>query len=135
MDKYINEFGSFQNDVGKASASISLYMAYIFGGILIIIGLVCIWFGFKPVDTSSNFPCKSDGECQTYDEKCVNNKCAKPPERHYMIGIGVGLGFIITAILIIVMSKLSSNLANQNRGYAQLNALGTEANIAKNIFD
>lgn len=134
MDKYINEFGSFQNDVGKASTTISLFMAYIFGGILIIIGLLCIWVGFKPIDTSSNFTCKSDNECTVYNEKCVNNKCYKPPQRHYMIGIGAGLVFIIIAVIIIAMSKLSSNLANQNRGYAQINALGTEAAIAKNIF-
>lgn len=51
-----------------------------------------------------------------------------------MLGIGVGLGFILIAIVIIAMSKLSSNLANKNRGYAQLNALGAEAAVAKNIF-
>jgi hypothetical protein len=42
--------------------------------------------------------------------------------------------FIIIANKIIAMSKLSSKLANKNRWYAQLNALGTEANLAKNIF-
>jgi len=134
MDKYINEFGSFQNDVGKASASMSLFMAYIFGGILILIGLICIWFGFKPINTSSNFECRSDNECKTYKEKCVNNKCYKPPQINIMLGIGAGMVFIIIANKIIAMSKLSSKLANKNRWYAQLNALGTEANLAKNIF-
>ena len=135
MDNYINKFGSFQNNVGKATTSMSLVIAYIVGGILILIGLACIGMGFTPIDSSTNFSCKTNNDCDIFDEKCNNNKCSKPPQRHYIIGIIAGLIFIIIAIIIIVLSKTSSNLANNNRGYAQLAGVAAEANIVKNLFN
>jgi len=134
MNNYMNEFGSFQRNVGVASAAVNLIPAYIMGGIFILIGLICIWAGFMVTDTSSHFSCKQDEECSTFDEKCVNNKCSKPGQRHYVIGTIAGLIFILLALLIIIFSKKSYELAKTNSSYAQLNAIAPEVNLIERLF-
>ena len=134
MNNYLNEFGSFQRNVGVASATVNLIPAYIMGGIFILIGLICIWAGFMVTDTSTHFACRQDGECNMFEEKCVNNKCSKPGQRHYVIGTIAGLIFILLAALIIIFSKKNYDLAKTNKSYAQLNAIAPEVNLLENLF-
>lgn len=131
----MNNFGNFQRNVGVASAAVSMTTAYIFGGIFILIGLICIWLGFMVTDTSSNFTCKIDEDCKTFGETCnQNKKCSKPAQRHYIAGTIAGLIFILLAIGIIMLSKKSYELSKTNRGFAQLEAVVPEINILENIF-
>lgn len=136
MDKYINNFGSFQKNVGRATTSINLVIAYIIGSFLILIGIICIIWGLIPRDSSSNFYCKDDDlidKCAKFGEKCVNNKCTGTKNRNYSISI-IGLVLIAVAAIIIVLSKLSAKLANENRAYAQFAGAVAEADLLKNIF-
>lgn len=135
MDKYINNFGSFQKNVGRATTSINLVIAYIIGSFFILIGIICIVMGLIPRDSSSNFYCKDDliDKCPVFGEKCVNNRCTGSIKRNYYISI-IGLVLIIIAAIIIVLSKLSAKLANENRAYAQFAGAVAEVDLLKNIF-
>lgn len=135
MDKHINNFGSFQKNVGRATTSIKLVMAYIIGSFFILIGIICIITGLTK-DSSTNFYCKDDDlidRCSNFGEKCVNNRCTGYKKRNYSISI-IGLFLIIIAVIIIVLSKLSAKLANENRAYAQFAGAAAEVDLLKNIF-
>jgi uncharacterized membrane protein YvbJ len=89
--------------------------------------------GLIPRDSSSNFYCKDDDKCDTFGEKCINNHCTGSKHRNYFISI-IGLVLIIIAVIIIILSKLSAKLANENRAYAQFAGAVAEADLLKNIF-
>ena len=133
MDKYLSNFGSFQKNVGRATTSINLLIEYIIGSFFILIGIICVIIGLTQTDSSSNFYCVDDDRCDTFGEKCINNRCTGSKKRNYFISI-IGLVLIIIAVIIIVLSKLSAKLANENRAYAQFAGAIAEADLLKNIF-
>lgn len=107
-----------QNKIGRASAEIQLIGAYIFGGILIITGIYLII-------SSLSTNCEEKDEEEIQKDDCKDTKKIK--------GIGGGICVCI-AIGVVLFSRWWMKKTKEDDGFAQISAIGTEANIVSNIF-
>jgi hypothetical protein len=115
----MSDFGDFQANVGKVSASVRLISAYIFGGIFCLIGLFLVVGGFfqKPDDPEI--------------EKCSDDDICKS-DRIYMI-IG-GFVMVAVAIIAIVVSRWWKKQTETNRTAAQIGGAATEISLLRNLL-
>ena len=110
-----------QNKIGRASAEIQLVGAYIFGGILIITGIYLIISSLS-TNCEEN---EEEKEEEIQKDDCKDTKKIK--------GIGGGICVFI-AIGAVLFSRWWMKKTKEDDGFAQISAIGTEANIISNIF-
>lgn len=114
----MSKIGDFQADVGKLGADYNLIMAYIFGGLFILIGAILIITSLtRKVDDTS-----TDPDEDTYDSS------------DRMAGIIVGIVMIVISIITIFLARWWERKTETNRTAAQIGGVATEISLAKSIF-
>ena len=131
------DIGNFQQNVGKASSDINVFSSMIFGGILIVIGIVLAIFAFIPYNDDINKSCggDSDNTCFTSGGYCdaKTKKCVIKRKRYYLIIPAVFL--ILISILIIYGSKLWQKEVYKNKSLAEVGGTLEEVNLVENLFN
>jgi len=121
-----------QQEIGKASAEISLYTSYFICFVFILIGIGFIVFALTPTYNSScttpqNILLSVDNSPET------PNECSKIKTRKYWFLLG-GL-FIPFGLIIVWYSKWWKHKVDTNVGYAHLAGLSAERSIIRSVFD
>jgi len=128
-----------QQEIGKASAEISLYTSYFICFVFILIGIGFIVFALTPTYNSScttpqsillKRPSTMDGSVDNSPE--TPSEC-KIKTRKYWFLLG-GL-FIPFGLIIVWYSKWWKNKVDTNVGYAHLAGLSAERSILRSVFD
>ena len=132
------DIGNFQQNVGKASSDINVFSSMIFGGILIVIGIVLAIFAFIPYNDDINKSCggaDSDNTCFTSGGYCdaKTKKCVIKRKRYYLIIPAVFL--ILISILIMYGSRLWQKEVYKNKSLAEVGGTLEEVNLVENLFN
>jgi hypothetical protein len=121
-----NDFGKTQQEIGKASAEINVYISYFMCFVFILIGIGFIIFALTPTAPSTLL-------CNNYAENVDSVKACSIKTRKYWFLLG-GL-FIPLGLFIVWFSKWWKHKVDTNVGYANLAALGAEASIIGGAFN
>jgi hypothetical protein len=132
------DIGNFQQNVGKASSDINVFSSIIFGGILIVIGIVLAIFAFIPYNDDINKSCggsDSDNTCFSSGGYCdaKTKKCIVKRKRYYLIIPAVFL--ILFSLLIMYGSRLWQKEVYSNKDMAELGGTIEEVDLVKNLFN
>jgi len=132
------DIGNFQQNVGKTSSDIGVFSSTIFGGILIVIGVILAIIAFIPYNDDINKSCggiDSDNTCFSSGGYCDVNtkKCIVKRKRYYLIIPAVFL--ILISVLIIYSSKIWQKEVYSNKEVAELGGTMEEINLVKKLFN
>ena len=134
-----NDFGKTQQEIGKASAEINVYVSYFMCFVFILIGIGFIIFALTPTTRSCNDsdkPCSMIGDnnsCTTSKNTLAakNIECSIKTRKYWFLLGGL---FIPLGLFIVWFSKWWKHKVDTNVGYANLAALGAEASILRSAL-
>lgn len=133
----VNTNEKTQQEIGKASAEINVYVSYFICFFFILIGIIFIIFALTPTSnnacTTSKTPSNVDGSVRNdpaMPKDMVNDCNIKTRKYWFLLG---GL-FIPFGLFIIWFSKWWKHKVDTNVGYAHLAGLNAQESILRSFF-
>ena len=132
MGSSTSKIGDFQADVGRGAASLNRVFSIFFAILLFLFAIGFIVLAFMPLSEGGTW-CTDDTQCDSSkQEKCNNGVCKSPKKRHYWF-ILIGVIMILLGIFIVWFANLNKKLVDNNRHYAQFQAIPAEIGMARQV--